>query len=220
MANITINSGSDDPVAVTVNCCCTPEPTPEPEPVPGGGLREAALHGFTAATVLPHLCNTTTSPSGPALVAATAILPAGKSIASVGVAVADPAQGEAFQPSRVAVYIGSSIAELGGASAEVPRLFTVAGWRWGNLETPVAAAEEDRVVWLVAQLPYFSVAMPGLLCAAQLRGPNMVNSSTYRSVVVQGATELPGIFDGDAVPFTVQQAVPALAASSRAVIQP
>ncbi|MBG0818440.1 hypothetical protein [Planomonospora sp. ID82291] len=220
MTNIAINQtcgdgNSAEPVTVTVSCTCTPG-TPGPAT---DRLAEAALHGFAAATVLPQYCDRAVKHTGPLVIGATAILPAGASIAAVGVAVAAPGDGETGTDSRVAVYIGG-IAEKAGQSLHKATLYTAAGWRWANLEQPVTAADDDRIVWLVAQVPNFTGTPPSILAAGQPGEPGMLNGLRYRSVIVNGLEELPLIFDGDAIPFSGRLEVPALAASSVPVSQP
>ncbi|WP_449060586.1 hypothetical protein [Planomonospora algeriensis] len=221
MTSIVINpDGTAEPVTVNVNCsgCSAGQPTPDPVPA-ARPLSEAALHGFGAATVLPHYCDRTVEYAGPVLVGVSAVLPAGTPVGAVGIAVAGRGEGEASQESRVGVYIGG-VAELAGQSAHKATLFTAAGWRWAALEAPVAAAEVDRVVWLVAQVPHFPDTMPSFLAAAQGPGAQLVNSHRYRSVIVNGRQELPPIFDGDALPFVARAEVPAMAVSARPVYQP
>jgi hypothetical protein len=220
MTSIAINpvcgdAGACDQVTINVNCTCNPQPPAPSQP----RLNEAALHGFDMATVLPHYCNHMTTYSGPLLVGTTAILPAGTPLAAVGVAVAAPGEGDAGQDSRFGVYIGG-IAELAARTPHKANLFTSDGWRWANLERPIAAAEVDRIVWLVAQVPHFLTAGPSFLSIRQVHGTNMVGGLRRRSVIVQGYKELPPIFDGDAVPMSDQMSVPAMAGSSTPVAQP
>lgn len=213
MTGIDINPGCGDQVNININCGCEPPRTPTP------AMTEVGLHGFAAATVLPHYCSSAVAELGPYLLGATAILPAGVPLASVGIGVTQPANGVAAGESAFAVYIGG-IPELVAKTAPKANLFTAVGVRWAPLEAGIAATDQDRVVWLVAQVPAFSGVGPSFVGALQVSGPSMVNAQRYRSVVVEGRTELPPLFDGDAVPFTSPRYVPMLVGSSKGVIQP
>ncbi|MEU4331400.1 hypothetical protein [Nonomuraea dietziae] len=221
MSQISINQscgdGCAEQVTINVNCTCKPTQPPAPQP----RLTEASLYGFATCTVLPQYCTFKVTPTpGPYLMGATAILPAGVSLASIGVAVLEPGVGEMSHESRVAVYVGG-VAEKAGQSLHLPELFTGGtGWRWANLDKPVMAAEEDRPVWLVAQVPSFTTHMPTFLSCAATTGFGFVNGLRPRNVLVQGAAQLPQIFEADAVPFTPRPEIPLMAGVSYPIVKP
>ncbi|MFI9845076.1 hypothetical protein ACIHFD_49215 [Nonomuraea sp. NPDC051941] len=215
MTDIDINPGSGDPVTININCACEPT-TP---PAPAAAMTELDLYGYAAATVLPHYCNTAVAELGPYLLGATAILPAGRSLASVGIGVAVPASGVAAGECAFGVYMGG-IPELVATTAPKANLFASAGVRWAPLKSAIEASDQDRVVWLVAQVPAYSIGSPAFLSALHANGPSMINAQRYRSVIVEGQAELPPMFDADAVPFTSPRYLPMLVGSSDGVIQP
>ncbi|TMR08722.1 hypothetical protein ETD86_46600 [Nonomuraea turkmeniaca] len=202
-------------MTITVTCGCQ-SVEPEP-PAAAPRLSELDLHGYTCATVLPPYI-TRTARVAAALFGVSAVLPAGASIASVGVAVANPAIGDAFTESRLGVYVGG-IPELVAKSDHKANLYTFGGWRWAPLNKTVTPADEDRVIWLVAQIPLFSSSQPDF-AAAGGDASSLLNGSRYRSVIVKEAVELPPMFDGDAVPFTPRGDLIAMAATDYGVVQP
>lgn len=72
---------------------------PEAATVAAAAFTELDLHGYTCATVLPSNI-TRVSRVAAALFGVSAVLPAGASIASVGVAVANRPSGDAFMTGR------------------------------------------------------------------------------------------------------------------------
>ncbi|GAA2691841.1 hypothetical protein [Nonomuraea recticatena] len=222
MSQISINQacgdGCADQVTINVNCTCKP---PSPGPA-SSRLAEASLYGYAASTGLPpHATYKLHYPTGPFLLGATAILPAGVSLASIGIGVLESGEGEMTGLSRLAVYIGG-VAEKAGQTEHLPNLFAAGttGWRWANLEAPVPAADADREVWLVAQVPSFATRMPTFLSSAPHIVPGFVNGLRARSVMVQGLSQLPPIFDGDAVQFTPRSEIPLMAGLSTPIAQP
>ncbi|MEV6154902.1 hypothetical protein AB0L53_31635 [Nonomuraea sp. NPDC052129] len=190
---MTITINGDD---ITVNCC-------SPTPVPAQSvLRREDLVKLSCATVLPEQINGAAALDRQ-MVCAKAILPAGKTITHLGVPVASGPRGVPSGESRLAVYsiTGGLIAETGNDA----KLFDGTGWRFSPLAAPLPAKPEDRVIWLTALLPAYSVAPPALLAAKNpvTDFPNLYNPNGFRTFTHPDRTQLPTDVGGDYPPLNM-----------------
>ncbi|GAB2918808.1 hypothetical protein ACFMQL_20615 [Nonomuraea fastidiosa] len=192
----TITITSDD---ATVNCCCSSPPPPA-----AAVLRPEDMYGLSCATVLPEHGNGA-DPLYRQLACAKAVLPAGRAITHLGVLLSSPARGNREGgESRLAVY--SDAGDLVAATANDPTLFTTAeGWVYAPLDSPVAAAAEDRMIWLAVLVPSFATSQPGFIMVENpiYDEPDIYNPNGARAITQPDALQLPASIAGEQLNMTV-----------------
>ncbi|SET98266.1 hypothetical protein [Nonomuraea wenchangensis] len=164
-------------ITITCGTCTTPDPEPEP-PTPYRPLRHPDLNGWATASAPPEAATSTlTVPAQTAtMYTAKAILPAGRTLSSLYVAVHSPATGRLSGEARLAVYES----EFGPfhRTPDLPALFGQVGFRRAELETRVEASDEDRIIYLAALIPAYTVP-PTLLTTAPVP-PTAVPDDAYQ----------------------------------------
>lgn len=172
------------------------------------------VYPFACASAAPELLTSTFSfdDDQSHLIASLAVLPAGQAIGRVGVAVVTPGSDYGQSITQVAVYDHASGMLLARSDSDQQDMLAEAGWRWGQLEYIVPAADHDRRIWLAAVIPPFTEQLPVLAVTETM--PESLLNPWARSVVVDNETAFAEPFVKPTVQMIRQPFVFGLAARS------
>ncbi|MEU4511796.1 hypothetical protein AB0G05_20070 [Nonomuraea wenchangensis] len=173
------------------------------------------VYPFACASAAPELLTSTFSfnEDQSHLIASLAILPAGQTIGRVGVAVVTAGADYGRSITQVGVYDQASGMLLASSDSDQQYMLMGVGWRWGQLEYIVPAADYDRLIWLAAVIPPFAMQPPVLAVTEQVP-LDVLHPARPRSVVVANETAFPQPFRKPTVVMSSQPFVFGLAARS------